>query len=545
MKITKIKIENFRSIKELSLTSNSGINSIVGANSTGKTNFFEAINWILGHTYPSFNSVRKQDYFKGDTTNKIKIRLTFDDKEYLELAEEWTDPYGHIKSGLNHSGKYCTDETRRKYCIAHVGVDREITEYLPANRWSLLGRLLQQINDMFIEEKIDGSTTLKSDKLKEDLDKIRDELLFSVKDQDGNKIMDKFVTILREEFTKQMNCSNCEVSLNFNLYNPWNFYKTLQLIVREEELNQDFQASELGMGFQASITIAILKAYASLKLKNQPPIFIDEPELFLHPQAQRNFYKILRELSDQGAQIFYTTHSPNFLSVANFDEVFITRKNGNGTYVNYVDASKFVIDHLRRTGNAVDSSSLKLQYQNAYENTGDSRESSEAFFAKKIILVEGQSERLLLPYYFKKIGYDFVHDGVTIVCCGNKSEIPRFFRLYSEFGIPCYVLFDGDSQHAGTASEALTIRKNKEFFSLLEPSNTTNFPDDTPKDNYLGFEKTLNDNLGFPSVKKGLSLFIEAKQKYDNEHVSIPNWTADITQKIKQLPLTAHSVLQS
>ncbi len=52
------------------------------------------------------------------------------------------------------------------------------------------------------------------------------------------------------------------------------------------------------MGVQASISIAVLKAYAELNLKNKPCIFIDEPELFLHPQAQRNFYKILRKLSE-------------------------------------------------------------------------------------------------------------------------------------------------------------------------------------------------------------------------------------------------------
>jgi SMC domain protein len=43
--------------------------------------------------------------------------------------------------------------------------------------------------------------------------------------------------------------------------------------------------------------MAILKAYAELNLNNNAPIILDEPELYLHPQAQRNFYNILKEVS--------------------------------------------------------------------------------------------------------------------------------------------------------------------------------------------------------------------------------------------------------
>lgn len=75
------------------------------------------------------------------------------------------------------------------------------------------------------------------------------------------------------------------------------------------------------------------------------------------------------------------------------------------------------------------------RYRNAFENTGDSQKSSEAMFARKVILVEGESEVLILPYLFSLCGYDEVAEGVTIVRCGGKSELDRYYRLYSEFGI--------------------------------------------------------------------------------------------------------------
>jgi len=46
VKITKVFIQNYKSIKELEFTPNKGLNAFVGANSTGKSNIFDAINWF-------------------------------------------------------------------------------------------------------------------------------------------------------------------------------------------------------------------------------------------------------------------------------------------------------------------------------------------------------------------------------------------------------------------------------------------------------------------------------------------------------------------
>lgn len=97
MKFTKITINNYKSIKHLEFETSPGLNAFIGANSTGKSNIFDAINWVLGPIYPSFNSTKKEDRFLGDENNKIAIRLDFDDNNYLELTEEWTDSYGRKK----------------------------------------------------------------------------------------------------------------------------------------------------------------------------------------------------------------------------------------------------------------------------------------------------------------------------------------------------------------------------------------------------------------------------------------------------------------
>lgn len=545
MKIRRIIIKNYRSIFHVDINCNRYLNSFIGENSVGKSNIFDAINWALGPVYPSFNSTLPQDHYMGDTNNLICIKLFYDNGEYLELAENWQDQNGNTKSGLNLSGRYITDLQRQAYCSAYLGVERNILDHLPSNRWSLMGRILQDINNLFKEQEMVDETTgeivKKSDLFKSELEKIGDNVLFTVQDTEGNLVMKQFIELLQKETAIQLNRPQKDLSIDLNLYDPWNFFRTLQVIVKDSCTNLHFQASRLGMGVQASISIAVLKAYSQLKLNNNTPLFIDEPELFLHPQAQRNFYKVLCELANSGTQIFYTTHSPNFLNVGRFNEIYVTRKDQTkGTFVNSAHAQRFVDDLYIRTKIKTDIPNLCLQYRNAYEETGDTQKANEAFFAKKVILVEGQSESLTLPYLFDLIGFDYIACGVTIVRCGSKGEIDRFYRLYVEFGIPCFILFDGDSSHVGTGDEASTIEKNRSILSLFQ--NANDFPDNSVNDGYLGFTETLNDNLGFETSAKGLKLFKQVRQRLTT-HEQVPKWVVEVKVKVEALAEFKQSVL--
>ena len=209
------------------------------------------------------------------------------------------------------------------------------------------------------------------------------------------------------------------------------------------------------------------------------------------------------------------------------------------------DPDKFATDLKCRTRVDSDVETLMLHYRNAFENTGDSQKAAEALFASKIILVEGESESLILPFCFDQIGYDYVGKGISIVRCGGKNELDRFYRFYSEFGIPCYILFDGDLQNADTPDAGHTIKANRAILTLFGEEG--DFPDGYIHDNYLGFTRRLEEGLRIGEIGsgiKGVRLFVKFKEALQ-EGASIPAWVEKISNKIDALPDEAASILKS
>ena len=537
MYITKILIKNFKSIKEIDIIPNRGLNVFIWENSTWKSNIFKALDWVLWKSYPTFNQVSKEDHFMWDYGNKIQIIVEFSDWMVFWLNEN-EEKY-KFKMSKNWNNSF-NDDSRKIYCCAYLDTKREINDYMPSNKWTLIWRILQEVNHQFSEESItiNWETKEKKEFLRDWLWIVKSTLLFSVKNSNWDNVMGKLSQIIQKETSQQLNREEDELSIDFNLYDPWNFYRTLQITVKEEN-GLEFQAWKLWMWVQASISIAILKAYSELNLTNNSPIIIDEPELYLHPQAQRNFYNILNKVSQdddwkEWTQIFYTTHSPNFLNLWAFNEVFIVRKcKDEWTYIKYWDIQKFTKDLKIRTWINSSIEDFLLHTKNAYEETWDSQASNEAFFWKKIILVEGQSESLVLPYLFKVAWYNYTKEGVTIVRCWCKNEIDRFYRVYNEFWIPCYVIFDWDIHNKWTGDESDTIKKNKLLFSLLDSDSWKDFPDNWVKDKYLWFKETLEKNLWFWTNKKWLALYKEVRKNITVDN--LPSWVCEIIEKIKNL----------
>jgi AAA ATPase domain len=164
-------------------------------------------------------------------------------------------------------------------------------------------------------------------------------------------------------------------------------------------------------------------------------LLIEEPELYLRPQAQRYLYRLLREFAGQGNQVIYSTHSPAFLNVSRLEElVFVERLPSTGTRALQPDPVSPAEDFRVLT-----------EFDAAR---------SELFLARAAVLVEGQTEKLVLPFVFSALGYDADREAVSIVECGGKPNIPFFSRICRAIGIPFVVVHDSDRRPSGRLTQA-------------------------------------------------------------------------------------------
>lgn len=158
----------------------------------------------------------------------------------------------------------------------------------------------------------------------------------------------------------------------------------MDLIVRESPNYKEFSALEMGAGIQSAIVIALINAYKLLK-RTGAILLIEEPEVYLHPHARRYFYSLLRELSQEGTQVFYTTHSTEFVDLNHYETVNIVRETpSRGTYI--CQGKSISIDPHSRE---------QLKLSTEFDSTRN-----ELFFAEKIMIVEGDTEKNALPYLF-------------------------------------------------------------------------------------------------------------------------------------------------
>jgi predicted ATPase len=159
-------------------------------------------------------------------------------------------------------------------------------------------------------------------------------------------------------------------------------------------------------------------------------LLIEEPELYLRPQAQRYLYRVLREFSLAGNQVIYSTHSPAFLNVARMEElVFVERLPATGTQA--VQPEPVSADEDFRVMTEFDAAR------------------SELFLAHAVVLVEGLTEKLVLPFVFSALGHDVDQEAISIVECGGKPNIPLFARICRATGIPFVVVHDSDRKTSG------------------------------------------------------------------------------------------------
>lgn len=185
------------------------------------------------------------------------------------------------------------------------------------------------------------------------------------------------------------------------------------------------------------------------KLDNLFLIF-EEPELHLSPQRSREMYSLLIKLSEIGVQIVMETHSSYFVGLKQYKSICLIKKIKNDIKV------------YQYTGKLLNGDEIKNFNMNYWINP----DRGEMFFAKKVILVEGQTDKIALSYLAKKLGiYNYNY---SIVECGSKSIIPQFIKILNAYKIPYVAVYDRDNHKWRNETEIENSNmKNKKIKGLI------------------------------------------------------------------------------
>ncbi|MFA5030183.1 MAG: AAA family ATPase [Patescibacteria group bacterium] len=203
-----------------------------------------------------------------------------------------------------------------------------------------------------------------------------------------------------------------------------------------KEFGQARNIERLGLGFRNLFILLLYYFHPRYDI-----ILIDEPEIHLHPQMIKRLHDLFFENIAE-KQVFITTHSPLFVQPESLCCVYRTvQDKDRGTHFHYL------------THNYVNASRLE-QELNA--------DNCEMFFADRVLLVEGVSDRIfmrrLLYTYYPNTSLD-----IKVIPVHGKENMDTYAELLKAFHIRYVVMLDKDAFFNTNINIIASVKKSDNF----------------------------------------------------------------------------------
>ena len=349
----------------------SGLTLIVGPNNAGKTTLLEAL--LLGENGTSPGTKEKR-FRASERHSKSEPRITINDCVYSNVGS------GAAIKKVNQFG--------------HHGIDFKAV---------LSRRLWDHTSDTSIDLEAFSTATRQQD-------------------MRGTKISNYTASALKDinEDQTQKDHFNLIMAQIIPRFADWTIDSDDQgYYVKYLADNSEHGANLLGEGVMSAFHICI---HILNVLKNDGVLIIDEPELSLHPTAQKSLSSILRDMS-KNKQIVLCTHSPYFVN-----------------WQDFLDGAHFIRLNKSKNGkNTISSLSEKEKYSsfissNLYEWQKPQLldvAAKEILFAEKVLFVEGQEDvGLIRTWGGNKLNFDIFGYGV-----GGYCNIRLLLQMAQDLGI--------------------------------------------------------------------------------------------------------------
>lgn len=167
-------------------------------------------------------------------------------------------------------------------------------------------------------------------------------------------------------------------------------------------------------------------------------ICFEEPEIYLHPSAANQMREAIYDLSTSNSQIVASTHSPYLIDISKQPKQVLNRLYICG---NYVDCNSFSVTEKFKLLQADDKDYVKMLMKiDSYI--------SRIFFTNKVIIVEGDTEDLLIRESLRRLprqDYLKIISNFEVVKARGKAAIIGLVKYLTSMGIQPIVVHDRDA----------------------------------------------------------------------------------------------------
>jgi putative ATP-dependent endonuclease of OLD family len=486
--LAQLRIRNFRRISDATLRFRPGLNVIVGPNNIGKTAVMDALRALLAGAddpYPRFTCDDIHLPANGAATGEIRFEYVFqdlshdDEAEFLHALREGKDGKTEAVMGVTYGDP---DKSMRLKPRRWCGDFDEI---------SMTSSMLENLRSVYLQPLRDAEQGLRPSRNSQ-----LSRLLHLLSDDAGKDAIADALRELDKELKKHKPIKETHDAISgrhSSMLGP-KLAQALEvglagtdfgkLAARLSIVVDTFDIERNGLGYNNLIFMAVvLSELAKNADAAYRSLIVEEPEAHLHPQLQAVLLRYLSNINqgepgEKPVQVFVTSHSPNFASIADLDSIVCLLDAGH-------EASAF---HPR----SADFSKGKREKLTRYLDVTR----AELFFARRALFVEGTAEMLLVSVLSKKHGYDLRDHGVSLISVEGLN-FDCFMPLFGEKAItvPVAIVTDADP----------TTKIDGKTVGLYPAANETVDPSDTAKsmiklqDSFVKVfygQKTLEYDLG-------------------------------------------------
>ena len=419
-----------------------GLNVLIGENDSGKTAIIDAIRYVLRTQSGEYIQFDDKDFYQdeqGNRKDEFKIECVFDGLneqdsglfwEWLSWNEDKTryllKVWLYVKrkdnvilpkfsAGIEGQAERMDSEARDLLKVVYFKPLRDALTDMTHGYKSRLAQILGA-HELFKTRK-DEQGNNKKHKLETDYEDLKREIEnFFKKGGNGEIITEEINNFLHTHFLLNGDSRHAQIKLTGGELSE--ILRLLDLIM---------EGNKSGLGSLNLLCIAAEMLLFNNQQKGLKLALVEELEAHLHPQYQ---LRLIDYISSQqkNEQFILTTHSITLASKIRLENLIVLK--GNEVFPMSKEYTK-----------------MKSADYNFLERFLDATKAN-LFFAKGLIMVEGDAENLLIPAIADVINKPLNKYGVSIVNVGS-TAYKRYVNIFKRrdnklFGMPISVISDLD-----------------------------------------------------------------------------------------------------